>query len=431
MSHVMVLNGTMYMGRPHDANGVPVAHGDSNMIGTLREIFALTQDASGKFPPLPDLEVLINSDDYDKAYMRDHPHLPLLSITKEAGISADILYPAGHYSSDEKAKKSMGAIGRAPGDAVAARYRVPWARKQEKALFRGRPNTHTLSRYALPYLARDGPPRATSLLDVGLVFYHHLYDPFWKANHSLTPLTLADEQDMAAHARAKYLLNLDGHSYAHRLVKILALDSLVVKEETLALEFYYHLVKPNVHYLPFYFSLLKFPTPRPENIRTDLIDVLEGAQRNDTAMRAISDAGRALVHTHLCDAARQCYLYELLRRYARRMTYRPSLDGRPHAVRIDHERQLGRRLAKPISAAEAKPPPAAAEDAPALQRARDMSARVEQKALCDELSITEELPRRLAHRPLYPGQTRALKLLPRCGVAVPKIADVLPPPVTP
>ena len=60
-----------------------------------------------------------------------------------------------------------------------------------------------------------------------------------------------------------------------------------------------------------------------------------------------------------------------------------------------------------------------------------MSARVEQKALCDELSITEELPRRLAHRPLYPGQTRALKLLPRCGVAVPKIADVLPPPVTP
>ena len=49
----------------------------------------------------------------------------------------------------------------------------------------------------------------------------------------------------------------------------------------------------------------------------------------------------------------------------------------------------------------------------------------------DELSSTEELPRRLAHRPLYPGQTRALKLLPRCGVAVPKIADVLPPPVTP
>ena len=92
----------------------------------------------------------------------------------------------------------MGAIGRAPGDAVAARYRVPWARKQEKALFRGRPNTHTLSRYALPYLARDGPPRATSLLDVGLVFYHHLYDPFWKANHSLTPLTLAVARPLAS-----------------------------------------------------------------------------------------------------------------------------------------------------------------------------------------------------------------------------------------
>ena len=100
-------------------------------------------------------------------------------------------------------------------------------------------------------------------------------------------------------------------------------------------------------------------------------------------------------------------------------------------VRIDHERQLGRRLAPPISAAEAKPAPAAVEDLAALGAARELSARVEQKALCDELKITANLPIRLAHRPLYAGMRRALKLLPGCGVAVPKITDVLPPAVTP
>ena len=84
-----------------------------------------------------------------------------------------------------------------------------------------------------------------------------------------------------------------------------------------------------------------------------------------------------------------------------------------------------------LPAKGASPAPAAAKDLAALGAARELSARVEQKALCDELKITADLPRRLAHRPLYAGMRRALKLLPGCGVAVPKITDVLPPAVTP
>ena len=96
--------------------------------------------------------------------LRDHPTLPLLSITKEAGIGGDVLYPAGHYAS---AGESVSAIGTPAG---ARMYRHPWAMKRERVLFRGRPNTHTLSRYALSYLAQDGSYAERAALDVGLVF---------------------------------------------------------------------------------------------------------------------------------------------------------------------------------------------------------------------------------------------------------------------
>ena len=52
-------------------------------------------------------------------------------------------------------------------------------------LFRGRPNTHTLSRYALSYLSQSGSAAQRRELDVGLVFYLKQYDPFWKANRSI------------------------------------------------------------------------------------------------------------------------------------------------------------------------------------------------------------------------------------------------------
>ena len=75
-------------------------------------------------------------------------------------------------------------------------------------LFRGRPNTHTLSRYALSYLSQSGSAAQRRELDVGLVFYLKQYDPFWKANRSITPLRLLGERTMFEHGAHKYLLSL-------------------------------------------------------------------------------------------------------------------------------------------------------------------------------------------------------------------------------
>ena len=55
------------------------------------------------------------------------------------------------------------------------------------------------------------------------------------------------------------------------------------------------------------------------------------AKEDDAGSRRIGEQAHALAHTHLCDAARRCYLYELLRRYGKAMRYQPSLADRPGA----------------------------------------------------------------------------------------------------
>ena len=135
--------------------------------------------------------------------------LPLLSITKKRGKGADILYPAGHYAI---AGKSVTAIGTDSGS-----YRQPWERKNSSVAFwRGRPNSHTLSRWALPRLALEGSAEERQLLDVGLLWYMHAHDPFVRANRSSAPIALRDvpRYDMFEHSHYKYLVHLDGHSCA-------------------------------------------------------------------------------------------------------------------------------------------------------------------------------------------------------------------------
>ena len=334
---IMIVNGSLYKTRPHYADGSSVDHSDGQLLPTLHEIYSLVHELRHTHEPLPDLELIINADDYGRPKLTDKLILPLLSITKKRGRGADILYPTGHYASG-----GIGAvknIGR-----YSAGYRFPWRLKRDVAFFRGRPNSHTLSRWALPRLMNG-----SAVVDLGLVWYMPEHDPFRKAPASnndsslLPPLTLLKEFAMERHAEYKYLINLDGHSYSHRLVKLLATNSVVLKEETPDLEYYYHLLKPFVHYVPFAFAH-RGPCHKQgcklHHASTNLTETVLWARAHDEEVRRIAEQAHALVHTHLCDAARRCYMRELLRRYGKAMTYRPSLRDRPGAMRVTNRGQL-------------------------------------------------------------------------------------------
>jgi hypothetical protein len=139
-------------------------------------------------------------------------------MTWQVGVGADILYPSGHYA---VAGKAVSAIGE-----DTAAYRSPWHAKREArlvslvsphpplchplsshplspsttphrtslsqphsphfpparlrttrhlrcrqvALFRGRPNSHSRSRFALARLAVEGDRKQRALFDIGFVF---------------------------------------------------------------------------------------------------------------------------------------------------------------------------------------------------------------------------------------------------------------------
>ena len=53
------------------------------------------------------------------------------------------------------------------------------------------------------------------------------------------------------------------------------------------------------------------------------------ARRRDGEMRRIAERAHALAHTHLCDAARRCYMRELLRRYGKAMARAQGVRGAP------------------------------------------------------------------------------------------------------
>ena len=80
--------------------------------------------------------------------------------------------------------------------------------------------------------------------------------------------------------------------------------------------------------------------PRLDSVVTNLSDVVRAARLDDDGARRIAEQAHELAHTHLCDAARRCYLYELLRRYGKAMAYQPSLADRPGARRVTRSEEV-------------------------------------------------------------------------------------------
>ena len=83
------------------------------------------------------------------------------------------------------------------------------------------------------------------------------------------------------------------------------------------------MLRPFVHYVPFSVKVPK-PNyghrdparrqPRLDGVETNLSQVIQAAREDDEGSRRIAEQAHHFAHTHLCDAARHCYLYELLKR---------------------------------------------------------------------------------------------------------------------
>lgn len=74
----------------------------------------------------------------------------------------------------------------------------------------------------------------------------------------------------------QYILNMDGHSAAYRFATLLGTNSLVLKQHSRHLEWFYGSVHPKQHYLTFL-----------EDERTDVTGALEWAEAHPEEVQAI------------------------------------------------------------------------------------------------------------------------------------------------
>ncbi|KAI8462674.1 MAG: glycosyl transferase family 90-domain-containing protein [Monoraphidium minutum] len=185
-------------------------------------------------------------------------------------------------------------------DANVTWRHAPWAAKAGKAFFRGVPSCGEMafevacSRIWVARLAQLRP----ELFDAGLVEEisreDAANDPTMKDGRGPLPLLGRVPRENLTHF--KYLLNLDGHSAAYRFASLLGANSLVLKQRSRHLEWFYRSVQPWRHYVPIL-----------ETNRTDVLDRLAWAEAHEAEVRAIVDAANRFALTYTTYYSRILY----------------------------------------------------------------------------------------------------------------------------
>ncbi|KAG2500689.1 hypothetical protein HYH03_001455 [Edaphochlamys debaryana] len=106
-------------------------------------------------------------------------------------------------------------------------------------------------------------------------------------------------------ARFRFTLALDGITASFRLAKLLSLNSVVIKQESPWIEWYYRSLSPYGHYVPFW-----------QHSRDDVLHVIDAlrAQPEDK-LQAIANKGQKFAYHYLRPEARKLYWRQALTEY--------------------------------------------------------------------------------------------------------------------
>jgi hypothetical protein len=99
------------------------------------------------------------------------------------------------------------------------------------------------------YNYRSNYRRHADLIDSKLIEelpYSTNVTNYWAVSHPPDFYSLFD------HARFKFVLSLDGNTCSNRFAKLLHLNSVVLKEDSEWMEYFYGLLHPGEHYLPIF-----------------------------------------------------------------------------------------------------------------------------------------------------------------------------------
>ncbi|KAG2440781.1 hypothetical protein HXX76_003637 [Chlamydomonas incerta] len=169
----------------------------------------------------------------------------------------------------------------------------PWDKKYDKALMRAamqaqmKPNSTRLWIMKLQEADADGK----RLLDAGIT--NNL--------NKKKKVKLANFVTIPDHARWKYLLSADGFTASCRLGKLMGTNSVVLKETTEWIEYYYRSLKPGTHFVPF--------------TKDNVLQVLLELEKDPQRCQRVSAAAQQFAYTYLSQHGKAMYVRRALLKY--------------------------------------------------------------------------------------------------------------------
>ncbi len=187
----------------------------------------------------------------------------------------------------------------------------PWDKKIEKVFWRGATtgaastkysmeNFATLPRLTLVMLSKSYP----NLIDAKFASYHRRV--FTKNSKKIMTLIKDDLQtaEEVDHLKYKYLISIDGNTCAWRRVPwILLSNSLLVKQETNKIEWFYPAIKPYVHYIPVDERLM------------NILPQIEWMKEQDDELKTISENATNFVENNLMPEHIEAHMVLILNEY--------------------------------------------------------------------------------------------------------------------
>lgn len=257
---------------------------------------------------LPDMEMIINCRDWPQIQKISTLNGPVLSFSKTNDYQ-DIMYPTWSFWEGGPAislyPTGLGRWDQHRKLIANAAEKKQWVDKIERAFFRGSRTSH--ERDSLILLSRKQPE---------LVDAQYTKNQAWKSPIDTLNAEPAKEVALEDHCVYKYLFNFRGVAASFRLKHLFLCKSLVFHVGDEWQEFFYTSLKPWVHYVPVKSN------PSIE----DIADLLDFFKHHDNLAQQIAERGFHHIWDNLSMSHVSCYWRQLLKRYAKLLTYEVKLD---------------------------------------------------------------------------------------------------------
>ncbi|HUD01664.1 MAG TPA: glycosyl transferase family 90 [Rhabdochlamydiaceae bacterium] len=245
---------------------------------------------------LPDFDCIFSADDETECLFKDEP-LPVFMLTKKKHDFGLILFPDWYALKGFEPERT---------EVLEGNLLYPWESKLPILFFRGGDSgikdPSRWVNYPRPRLM-ELSVQHPDLIDAKFNYLHHRQ--YW--SYASKRGYLGDFVPIRENGRYKYEMDIDGNCAATpRLPLLMHSNSVILKNTTDSMLWFYPTLKAYVHYIPVAEDL------------SDIFTQLEWAKTHDDQCRKISENARQLAAEIFSPESIYLYFYRLLKEYSKK-----------------------------------------------------------------------------------------------------------------